>query len=132
MAYLTHSGAFYSFIDMAACFSKEQTKCLISLYKENQTKFEDTTIKKVIWEEVPQTLNQMCSTQYVPKQVEGRWKAIISMYRKHKDQNKSSGSGRKDYEFEKDLDEIMLKNHDTSPKFHLASTQKDDSSSVHQ
>lgn len=90
-------------------------------------KFKNPSIKrKVLWLEVTNELNFM-GYSFTPKQVEGRWKTLLSSYRRGKDLNRQTGKDRKSIEFEDALDDILLDRHDTTPVYTLSSSSNSQS-----
>ena len=80
-----------------------------------------------MWYDITNDLNLQCASSYTQKQVEGRWKTIVAVYRKHKDERNRSGNGAKSYEFEKELDEILVRSHDTVPVLTVSSIESKES-----
>ncbi|KAH3800033.1 hypothetical protein DPMN_153658 [Dreissena polymorpha] len=59
---------------------------------------------------------------FTAKQAEGRWKTLLSSYRRGKDMNRQTGIDRKATEFEDALDDLLLDRHDTTPVYTLLSS----------
>ncbi|XP_053380081.1 uncharacterized protein LOC128548723 [Mercenaria mercenaria] len=85
--------------------------------------------KKTVWEQITAEINETYETKFQASQVEGRWKTILSSYRKCKDAKKESGAARKDYEFEEELDDILMDSHTTQPAYTFSSGKGNDNSS---
>ena len=103
-------------------WSKPQTLLLIELYKERNEKFQNPLLKKkTLWEEIEKDMN-LQAYNYTSKQIEGRWKTLSAAYRCVKDNNKSTGKARKNFEYESHLDEIFSERHDTKPSFTISSS----------
>ena len=88
-------------------WTKNQTLLLISLYKEHQHLVNSGKIKKkTMWEIIRDAMKQKGYT-FSADQVAGRWKSIMRAYKNVKDNNKQTGTERKSYEFETQLDELF-------------------------
>lgn len=110
-------------------WTRPQTLLLIELYSGNNEKFQNPLVKKkALWEEITKSLNSR-GYNYTTKQVEGRWKTLTAAYRRVKDNNNSTGRGKKTLEFEQELDEIFAERHDTKPTFVISSSSPSASSS---
>ncbi|XP_045208362.2 uncharacterized protein LOC123560170 [Mercenaria mercenaria] len=104
---------------------RPRTLLLIELYKQNINRMNNPQVrKKTVWEQITAEINETCETKFQASQVEGRWKTILSSYRKCKDAKKESGAARKDYEFEEELDDILMDSHTTQPAFTFSSDSR--------
>ncbi|XP_056013267.1 uncharacterized protein LOC125672779 isoform X1 [Ostrea edulis] len=102
-------------------WTRNATLLLIDLYKKYKDQILSGKIrKKVVWERIT---NQMRKEGYSfhSEQVAGRWKSLLRAYKNVKDYNKKFGSGKKTYEYENELDDILGNDPIINPTFTLSS-----------
>lgn len=110
--------------DASLCsWTKERSKLLLNEYKERYSQFNSPTQKKkALWTEICQVINAETQSTFNSQQVEGRFKTMLSSYRKYKDAIKRTGSERKEYEFASEMDEVFGNCHSTNPTFVVESS----------
>jgi hypothetical protein len=74
-------------------------------------------------------INKETKSSFTVQQVEGRFKTILSSYRRYKDAMNKTGSERKEYEFANEMDEIFGESHCTKPAFLVESSSAGPSTS---
>ena len=97
-----------------------QTLLLIELYKQHEHKH---TTKKMMHEAISYHLKKE-GYNYSADQVAGRWKSLMRAYKNTKDNNSISGSARKVFEFESNLDELFEKDPSIIPVLTLSSSSE--------
>ncbi|KAL1492588.1 hypothetical protein ABEB36_010828 [Hypothenemus hampei] len=99
------------------------TKIFISLYKLYKSKVGTSQLKnyKKLWELLAHILNKKHNLNFTAGQVENRWRVLERNYKKVKDNNNKTGRGRKNFEFEQEMDEIFGKKRNINPKILLSS-----------
>ena len=110
--------------DASLCsWTKERSKLLLNEYKERYSQFNSPTQKKkALWTEICQVINAETQSTFNSQQVEGRFKTMLSSYRKYKDAIKRTGSERKEYEFASEMNEIFGNCHSKNPTFVVESS----------
>ena len=97
------------------------TRFLITQYKDNEEKMNSGRMrKKAFWALVSSELAKI-NYEFTPQQTEGRWKTIMTRYKAVKES--PSGSARKDFEFEEDLDSIYEGHPNIIPKVTISNTE---------
>jgi len=97
-------------------FDKTQTLALIAMYSDRKDKFESPKYRnKNLWEEITRELNYLSRTCFTPQQVEGKWKTLLSGYRKFKSDQSETGKGKKSFEYENELSDVLGSCHDITP-----------------
>ncbi|XP_021373737.1 uncharacterized protein LOC110463450 isoform X2 [Mizuhopecten yessoensis] len=99
-------------------FSTNESLALIAMYSERKDKFNSAKYRnKSLWEEITRELNAL--TEKTPgfsaAQVEGRWKTLVSAYRKHITNQNKTGQGSKTFEFEEEMSQVLGERHDMNP-----------------
>ena len=111
--------------DTGICFTHEETLFLIDQYSHNKDNFKNPLIKpKVIWQDIQRNMNVKFQKNFTKEQVEGRWKTVIAGYRKFKTSQNLSGRERKDFPYEKQLDEILGDRHDIAHVLIISSLKR--------
>ncbi|XP_062571769.1 uncharacterized protein DDB_G0280579-like [Saccostrea cucullata] len=104
-------------------WTKERSKVLLHEYRERYLQFNSPTQKKkTLWREICQVINTETKSTFTSQQVEGRFKTMLSSYRKYKDAKKRTGTERKEYEFASEMDDIFGNSHSTTPAFVVESS----------
>ncbi|XP_052776101.1 uncharacterized protein LOC128213984 [Mya arenaria] len=90
-----------------ASWSKASTKLLIAEMVQYKEKLNAGAMKKkTVMNMICQKLHQN-NYLFTEDQVTGRWKTLVRAYKAVKDGQNKSGSGRKTYQYEQELDEYF-------------------------
>lgn len=76
---------------------------------------------KAMWEVIAKEISNVLNTEISTKNVENRWKVLERNYKKFEDNQKSTGRGRKFFEFHKVMEEIYGKKKNITPKIIIGS-----------
>ncbi|XP_052809599.1 uncharacterized protein LOC128238063 [Mya arenaria] len=76
--------------------------------------------KKTMWDTIGSKFQDM-GYGFISEQICGRWKSLMRAYKNTKDSNKKSGSCRKTFEYEDQLDELFAKDPTIQPECTLSS-----------
>lgn len=107
--------------EQSLSWNKTATKLLISEYKERQDKMENGRLRKnKAFGEISEVM-QKYGYKFTNEQCSTRFKTITRAYKQVKDQNARSGNGKKQYEYEKELDDLFGKRPNIQPQFVLGS-----------
>ena len=81
-----------------------------------------------MWGEIKDQLNERSGSSFSIEQVEGRWKTLVAAFKRHKNDQNSTGRDRKDFEFEDQMEDILGNRHDVLPVCVIASGLSNQSS----
>ena len=110
-------------------FNRARTLLLIDLYRERKDKFNSSHYrKKTLWREITEQLNERSGSSFSIEQVEGRWTTLVAAFKRHKNDQNSTGRDRKDFEFEDQMEDILGNRHDVLPVCVIASGPSNQSS----
>jgi hypothetical protein len=103
-------------------WTRNATLLLIDLYKKYKDQILSGKIrKKVVWERIGKQMREE-GYSFNSDQVAGRWKSLLRAYKNVKDHNKKSGNGKKTYEYENELNDILGNDPVINPSFTLSSS----------
>ena len=110
-------------------WKKDLNLMLIDLYKKHQDKFTSVRYKqKQVWLIISTEISDLMKklgydcTYPTFKQVETRWRTMVKTYKKTVDHNRQSGNDRKSCLFYNELDEILGKKPNVTPKVTYSSS----------
>ena len=107
--------------EKGANWNESQTLLLIDCYKEYVSLVRSGKMKKkTLWENICSKFQEM-GYGFSSEQICGRWKSLIGAYKNTKDSNMKSGSSRKGFEYENQLDELFAKDPTIEPECTLSS-----------
>ncbi|KAH3699209.1 hypothetical protein DPMN_074165 [Dreissena polymorpha] len=107
--------------EKSTSWSKAATLLLINEMKTRKEQMDKGfTTKKRVFQDIAKVMVAH-SHMYNADQIAGRWKTLQRGYKHIKDQNTTSGSGKKKYEYESQLDEYFGKDPIVSPVMTLSS-----------
>lgn len=97
---------------------------MIDIYAELKPKLGTHAIKnmKRLWELIAEKMNGPVT----PAQCENKWRVLERAYKKYIDNQKSTGSGRKFFEYAEEMDLIFKGKKNVQPILLLSDTTKDD------
>lgn len=102
-------------------WNREQTLFLIQLYRDNIKQVEKGKIKKKkMWDTISINFKEQ-GYNFSTEQISGRWKSLLRAYKSTKDNNKKSGSSRKNFEYESEMDELFENDPTIEPEAVLSS-----------
>ncbi|XP_052783060.1 uncharacterized protein LOC128219290 [Mya arenaria] len=139
---ITGNSAVNLMVEKGTNWTDSQTLLLIDCYKGYVSLVNSGKMKKkTMWDTIGSKFQDM-GYGFGSEQKCGRWKSLMRAYKNTKDSNKKSGSCRKTFEYEDQLDELFAKDPTIQPECTLSSnsttvskgsasdeTDKDDDSS---
>ncbi|XP_077501597.1 uncharacterized protein LOC144112656 isoform X2 [Amblyomma americanum] len=104
-------------------WSERKSRFLITKYKEakdNIGRKGGFRTKKAMWEKLTDQINSEFGCHLTPLQVENKWKTMERAYKKSKAKNGSSGHSRAACLYERELSEVLEREHHITPVALLA------------
>lgn len=105
-------------------WSHSSTRLLIDAVKEKRNDVGTKAIrnKKLMWEAVASHLTALHGMNVTRANCENRWKVLLRNYKRFVENNRSTGRGRKDFEYAAEMDAIFLKQRNIHSKLVLSSS----------
>lgn len=103
-------------------WSDNATKSLIDCYKMYRKKVGSLEVRnmKRMWEILAVKINEIHRTNFTAGHCENRWRVLERNYKKVVDNNKKTGRGRKNFEYQEQFDEIYVNKRNIHPELLLA------------